>query len=63
LQHNNNMEETTMGGASNVPKGMGKGIGKGKAPSKGAVGAMAGGPKKGKGMMSIDKHPSKPKKA
>jgi hypothetical protein len=57
------MEVSTMGGASNVPKGMGKGIGKGKAPSKGAVGAMPGGPKKGKGMMSIDKHPSKPKKA
>lgn len=47
----------------NVPQGMGKGIGKGKAPSKSAVGAKAGGPKKGKGMMSVAKHPMKPGKA
>ena len=52
-----------MGGASSVPKGMGKGIGKGKAPNKGAVGASPGGPKKNNALMDLKKHPSKPKKA
>lgn len=47
----------------NVPKGMSKAIGSGKTPNKGAVGAKAGGPKKNKAMMELNKHPKKPGKA
>jgi len=47
----------------NEPKGMSKAIGKGKAPSKGAVGAKAGGPKKDKKFMDVHAQTKKPGKA